>query len=235
MNMLICDDLTRDADKLLRLIRDSGFDVNTVIFQNGYDTLEYFYTGAVVDVCFLDIVMPEMSGVTLASELRRGGYTGHIVFLTTSNEYAAESYGVNAFSYLIKPPNPINVRSVMQKLIDIKKKEDTEGILIKVSKVSRYVLFRDISHVEVMKHYVYFRMTDREEIELYATFGEVAAQLLRDRRFVQCHRSYIVNMSEIAAIDDKELTMRGGKRIPVSKSFSDVRKNFTKWVIREEP
>lgn len=233
MNILICDDLRSDSDRLLRLIRDSRLDVNTVVFQSGYDTLDYFHTGAVVDVCFLDIVMPEISGVELASELRRGGYTGEIVFLTTSNDYAAESYDVNAFSYLLKPPTPEGVRGILQKLEDARKKGDTEGILIKISKVSRNVLFRDISNVEVIKHYVYIRLTDGEEIELYATFGEIADQLLRDSRFVQCHRSFIVNMSEISSITDKEVTMRGGKKLPVSKSYSDVRKSFAKWMIGE--
>lgn len=234
MNILICDDLQGDSDRLSRLIRDSWLNVNIVVFQNGYDTLDYFYTGAVVDVCFLDIIMPEMSGVELASHLRQGGYTGDIVFLTTSNDYAAESYDVNAFSYLLKPPSPEGVRSVLQKLEDAKKKGDTEGILVKVSKVSRNVLFRDISHVEVIKHYVYFRLTGGEEIELYATFGEIAEQLLRDSRFVQCHRSYIVNMSEISSIDDKEITVRGGRKLPVSKSYSDIKKKFAKWMIGVE-
>lgn len=233
MNILICDDLQSDSGRLSRLIRDSWLDLNIVVFQNGYDALDYFYTGAVVDVCFLDIIMPEMSGVELAGQLRQGGYTGDIVFLTTSNEYAAESYDVNAFSYLLKPPSPEGVRGVLQKLEDAKKKGDTEGILVRVSKVSRNVLFRDISHVEVIKHYVYFRLTDGEEIELYATFGEIAEQLLRDNRFVQCHRSYIVNMSEISSIDDKEITVRGGKKLPVSKSYSNVKKKFAKWMIGE--
>lgn len=231
MNILICDDMKSEAAKIERLLCDSGFDIKIISFQNGHDALDYIHTGAVVDFCFLDIIMPVMSGVALAEELRASGFTGEIVFLTTSNEYAAESYRVKAFSYLLKPLRPADVRDVLVQLINAREKGDSDGILIKVSKVSRLILFREISHIEVIKHYVYIRLIDGEEIEIYATLGEIAQRLLSDRRFAQCHRSFIVNMSDIAVIDEWEITMRSGKKIPNSKSYPDVKKNFTKWMV----
>jgi DNA-binding LytR/AlgR family response regulator len=231
MNVLICDDMKQEILKLERVLDESGFDVKTVSFQSGYDVLDYVRSGAFIDVCFFDIVMPDMSGVEIAEELRVAGFTGEIVFFTTSNEYAAESYNVKALSYLLKPLNLAHVRGILQRLEDTKRNSDSEGLLIKVSKVARFLQFRDISHAEVIKHYVYFRLTDGEEIEIYATLGEIAAQLLNDARFAQCHRSYIVNMSEIVSIDDREIVMRGGKKLPVSESYSDIKKTFTKWMI----
>jgi DNA-binding LytR/AlgR family response regulator len=179
--------------------------------------------------------MPEMSGVKLAEQLRADGYTGEIVFFTTSNDYASESYGVNAFSYLLKPLDPEIVRSALRKLEEKRIRNDTEGILLKVSKSAKNILFREISHIEVIKNHVYFRLTDGTEIKVCTTFSEISAQLLADSRFIQCHRSYIVNMSDIAAIDDKEITMRSfsapsAKKIPNSKSYPDVKKKFTMWV-----
>lgn len=231
MNIFICDDKHSESSKLERVLNESGFNITIKTFNSGYDVLDYVRSGVVIDICFLDIIMPEMSGVELAGELRAAGFTGEIVFLTTSNEYAEESYNVNAFGYLIKPPRPEAVRNILSKLETTKTKGDTDGILLKVSKVARNILFREISHVEVIKHYVYFRLTDGEEIEIYATFGEIAEQLLRDRRFAQCHRSYIVNMSDIAAVDEREIVMRGGKKLPYSKSYSDIKKRFTKWIV----
>jgi DNA-binding LytR/AlgR family response regulator len=128
---------------------------------------------------------------------------------------------VNAFSYLLKPPSIEALRELMRKLEDAKAKADTDGIHVKASKVSRHLMFRDISHVEVIKHYVYFRLTDGSEVEVYATLGDVAPQLLRDKRFAQSHRSYIVNMDDISAIGD-----------PNSKSYPDVKKKFAKWAGR---
>jgi DNA-binding LytR/AlgR family response regulator len=234
LNILICDDIKSETAKLERLLNESGFDVKIVSFLCGHEALEYVRTGIVIDVCFLDIVMPEMNGIILAEQLRGQGFRGQIVFLSTSRDYGPEAFSVKAFDYLLKPPRPANVRNVLKRLADEKLRSDTEGILVRISKVARHILFRDISHVEVIKHYVYFRLNDGEEIEIYATLGEFAVPLLNDHRFAQCHRSYIINMSEIASIDDREVTMRCGKNIPVSKSYMELKKKFIKWMMENK-
>jgi DNA-binding LytR/AlgR family response regulator len=231
MNILICDDIKSEAAKLERLLKESDFDVKISLFTNGNDALDFIRSGVFVDVCFLDIVMPEMNGVTLAAAMREEGFTGQIVFLSSSKEYGPEAFQVKALDYLLKPPRPENVRNILKKLVNNQKNDDSDGIIIKVSKIARHILFRELSHVEVIRHYVYIRLTNGEEIKMYGTLGEYTSQLLDDRRFAQCHRSYIVNMSEIASIDDREIIMRCGKNIPVSKSYPDLKKKFTKWIM----
>ncbi len=234
MRILICDDLKSETDRLETVLKNSGYELNIATFHNGYDVLDYIRSGAIVDICFLDIIMPEITGIKLAEELRADGFKGDIIFLSTSKEYGPESYIVNAFSYLLKPPNPEKVRDILFRLERQKKKDDSEGILIKVSKIARHMLFCDISYIEVIKHYVYFHLTDGEEIEIYATFKEIASQLLNDSRFTQCHRSYIVNMNDIKEINEREITMRSGRKIPYSKSYFEIKKKFAKWIVKEE-
>lgn len=229
MNILICDDMQNDITELTDLLLNSDFIVDTAIFDNGHDVLEYIHTGAVVDVCFLDIVMPEMNGISLAEQLRKNNFTGKIVFLTTSNEYACESYRVKAFDYLIKPPTPESVNNILKDLDEARKDSDTDGIIIKTSGVARHITFRDISHVEVIDHYVYFRLINGEDIEVFTKLSEVAPELLSDSRFIQCHRSFIVNMYDIATIADKELTTRTGKRISISRSYPNTKSQYFKW------
>jgi DNA-binding LytR/AlgR family response regulator len=235
MNILICDDNRNDAEEFASLIRASGFDVNTVIFDSGRNALDHVRSGAKVDVYFLDIVMPEMSGVALAEKLREDGFGGEIIFLTISNEYAAESYVVDAFSYLLKPAALDRVRDILCKLEEKRRKTGAEdGILVKIGGQVRLIPFHDISYIEAMLNKVLFRLTDGFEVESYATFREIAGQLLNDKRFVQCHRSFIVNMSNIAVISGKKITLRGGKIIPISRSYPGVKKRFAQWIIRIE-
>ena len=111
MYILICDDMHDDGFKLEQAIKVSGIGAKCCYFDKGSDALSYIKTGAKVDVCFLDIVMPEMSGIELARQIRKmetdKGMKAHaIVFLTTSNEFASESFEVKAFTYLLKPPAP---------------------------------------------------------------------------------------------------------------------------------
>ena len=232
MNILICDDTKNDAEKLDALILDSSFGVNTAIFDSGNNALAHVRSGAKVDACFLDIVMPEMSGVVLAEKLREDGFTGEIIFLTTSNEYAAESYAVGAFSYLVKPAAADRVRDILHKLKK-RKSEAEDGILVKSGGQVRRILFQDISYIEAMLHKVHFRLTDGFEVEANATFREITGQLLDDPRFVQCHRSFIVNMNDITAISGWKLILRSGKNLPISRSYPCIKKNFVKWILKK--
>lgn len=229
MNILICDDVKSETERLARLLSDSGFDVNTVVCHNGTEVLNFAHTKNVIDVCFLDIIMPGMSGIDLARELREDGYTGEIVFLTTSNEFAAESYAVNTFSYLLKPPTLCSVRDVLSKLENARKSGDTDGITVQTKSIISFILFRDIEYAEVINHKVYFHLKNGDDVGMSATFAEVLPQVLRDPRFAQCHSSYIVNMNDIAAIAGREITMRGGAKIPISKSYAQTKKRYLDW------
>lgn len=228
MNILICDDIAAETKKLMELLDGSGADISAVAFQNSHDALDYFRSGVSVDCCFLDIVMPEMDGIELARELREAGFKGEIIFLSTSHEYGPETYTVDAFSYLLKPPTRESVGEVLRKLENARsrKDDDRDGITVNTKSFVRFILFRDISYAEVIKHKVYFRLVDGDEVDMYATFSEIAPQLLRNTRFVQCHNSFIVNMDAISAIDGKEIIMRNKARVPVSKSFSDIKSKY---------
>lgn len=229
MNILICDDMPEEAAVLDGLLRDSSFKVNTNRFHHALDALNFIRTGAVVDLCFLDIVMPEMTGIELARELRQSGYAGEIVFLSTSKEYGPESYTVGAFSYLLKPPAPESVRDILNKLEHSRSSADQAEIWVDMAGRRKVIPHRNISHAEVIGHTVYFRMTDGSEIGVNATFSEIAAQLLSDPRFIQCHRSYVVNMQDVAEISESEIVTHSGKRIPVPRTYRDTRTKFYKW------
>lgn len=234
MHILICDDIKSDTIKLDKLLKKIDSSIGVVCFNNTDDALNYIQRGVLVDLCFLDIIMPDMSGIALAREIRSTGYSGDIVFLTTSNSYAAQSYEINAFGYLLKPPAPAAVRDILNRLEDARALSDTQSIFVKASKVARRVRFCDISHVEVIKHFVYIHLTDGQSLEIRCTFSEIAGQLLRDDRFVQCHRSYIANLDEIAAIEDRVIATVSGGRIPVSKNYSDIKKAYAKWIVGGE-
>ena len=228
MNILICDDMPEDAEKLARLLDQACAGADIAVFQCGADALNYVRSGAVADICFLDIIMPEMDGVELAENLRESGYKGAVVFLTASNEYAHESYKVEAFDYLIKPPSQEAVLRVLQKLETARLSGDADGITLKVFGVARKILYREIEYAEVKNHKVYILLTDGGSVDVSAPLSDIAPRLLRDNRFAQCHASYIVNMDAISSVSGSEIIMRGGARISVSKKYADTKRKYLK-------
>ncbi len=230
MNILICDDRQDEANELDRLLKKSELPIQTFIFHNGYDALDYAASGAKIDVCILDIIMPEMDGIKLAKKLRRGGFHGEIIFLSTSREFAPESYEVKAFSYLLKPPAEDSVKNILKQLENAQKAADTAKILLKTPGIAASVLFRDISFVEVIQHKVYFRLCGGRDIIVNAALKDFSNTLLCDPRFLQCHRSYIVNMNEIAEISEWKIKMRRGEKISITRTYHDARSKYYRWV-----
>ena len=227
MNILICDDMPNETDRLAALLRASGFE--PAVFNSGYAVIDYIQSGSAVELCFLDIVMPELDGIALAEQLRADGYTGEIVFLSSSNEYGPESYAVKALNYLLKPATRESVEGLLSELKKARESADTADIIINVSGMTRSILFREISYIEAKDHYVYFRLINGEVVKVLTRFGEAAERLLADRRFIRCHRSYIVNMNYITTTTEKEITMRGGAWIPISRNHPSVRNAYYRW------
>jgi len=227
MNILICDDADDASLVLKKIIVFSTPNACVRIFKTGQEVLSFIRTGKKPDVCFLDIIMPEMDGITLATQMRESGYDGPIVFLTTENDYAAQSYKVTAYSYLLKPPNEKEVSAILFKLAKDQKAADTESIPLITKSMSRYVLLKDISHIEVIRYKVHFRLVNGEEIIITAIFSEILPKLLHDRRFAQCHRSFVVNMDDISYIQGSTIVMNRGDKIQISKTYAGIKKLYS--------
>ena len=228
MNILICEDEEEAALALKKLILLSLPDACIMVFNTGADTLAFLRSNKAPDVCFLDIIMPEMNGIVLAARMREESYKGAIVFLTSTNDYAAQSYEVGAYSYLLKPPKDKDVAAILCRLEEQQKAVDNYGMPVKTKKMSMFVLFKDLSYVEVINHKVYFRLINGDEIEINARLSEITSLLLADPRFAQCHGSFVVNMDDIYQIQGNYALMNRGMKIPISKTFSDFKKLYVK-------
>ena len=236
MNIMICDDIEEEAEKLKNAIFASGkpgFEGNLIYFNKGADALACILSDAKIDVSFLDVLMPQMDGITLAQKMRKAHYTGEIVFLTTTKDYAVESYDVKAYSYLLKPPNAVKVAQVLCEIADAKKNADTAGIPITTRTMKKFLLFREISFVEVIRKKVYFRLLDGSDIEITAVLSEILPKFLEDSRFVQCHRSFIVNMDAVLQIQGKEVFFRCGRKAPVAQKNTNFFEKYTKWLLKK--
>jgi len=235
VNILICDDVRDDGFKLEQAIGASGIKANCRYFDKGADTLSHIKAGAKMDAYFLDIVMPEMNGIELARQIRkaeadRGIKTCEIVFLITANELASESVEVKAFSYLLKPPEPQKVANILREIIDAKETADVAGIFIKTRIMVKFLHFREVSFIEVINNKVHFRLIDGNEIAIVSSLSAILPQIMEDKRFAQCHRSFVINMDDINKIEDNHVLMKSGKRLPISRTYADFCDNYIEYI-----
>jgi DNA-binding LytR/AlgR family response regulator len=184
-----------------------------------------------VDLIFLDINMPHLTGMEMAALLPP---STSIVFTTAYSEFAADSYSFPTIDYLLKPITLKRFYAAMQKIeAHFAKPEaptatDTipleEYFFIKSGRMLHKVLLKDILYFEGEKEYARL-VTPTQRLLIYRRLKDIGEQL--SSSFARVHNSYIVNISRLDSIRDNHVFI-GPKQIPISEKFREAFMNRIK-------
>ena len=234
IRIAICDDELLFQNQIAHAIHtyETHLDVVTKCFDNG-DELLKAHSEAPFDIIFLDIVMPLFHGMDIAKELRTQDKNVKIVFLTSSTEYAVDSYTVKAANYLLKPLSVDKFHACLTDLFEDFAK-DAPSILVKTSTSLRTVLLNQIEYVEAQNRYIVFSLTTGETLKTLDPLYSFINKLTVSDGFYKCHRSYIINMHFIDSYTSKEVKMHSGALIPISRSCHvDFKESYFSYFFRK--
>ncbi|MGF6846901.1 two-component system LytT family response regulator [Chitinophaga sp. W3I9] len=185
-------------------------------FTNAFEAID-FLSKEKVDLLFLDIKMPDISGLDFLSSLPHPPMT---VFTTAYSEHAVKSFELDAIDYLLKPFSLIRFMKACNKannLLQLKQqngpapgKEQTDYIFVKSGYEQFRIVLDDILYLESAGNYVNFILTDRKLISRLSM--QEAVDLLPIGSFTRVHRSYIVANKKIERADRNSLYI---KNIPI--------------------
>ena len=226
MNCIIVDDepLAREAvEQLLTAYPALSL---CAAFNNAHAASEYM-GGHAVDLVFLDIQMPGITGIEFARTIPK---TTLVIFTTAYTEYALDSYEVDAVDYLVKPVDPSRFRKAVEKALgyhallcaenDEKiEASDEEYFFVKSDRRYFKINFEDILFIEGLKDYVILQLADRRivpRMSLKAITG-----LLPSGYFMRVNKSYIVNTSHIDSFDNNDIFI-GPYEIAIGAGYRDV-------------
>jgi len=170
------------------------------------------------DLIFLDIEMPDMSGLELLSNLTN---SPKIIIVSAYEQYALKGYEFDVVDYLLKPVSFDRFLKSVNRVHDLLLKEQKEAndyIFVKSDKQLKKIQFKDILFIESMKNYVVIQTTTSKEI-VYTTLKQIYESLSQNI-FHQTHRSYIINIEKVSAIEGNQLVLSFYK-IPVARNFRD--------------
>lgn len=191
-------------------------------YENAVDAINAFGGDEDIDLIFLDIEMPEMSGIDFLETLTN---PPQIIIISSKDKYALEAFNYDVTDYLLKPIsysrffksiNKANVR--FRNKVDSKENE----IFIKKNAALVRLKYEDILWVEALENYVIFN-TFNEKYTIHFTMKAVENKL-PSSKFTRVHRSFIVNTSRINVIEDNSIIIKvhdGSKSIPIGKSYKD--------------
>lgn len=185
------------------------------------------------DLLLLDMLMPGINGLQAAREIRERNSHIRIVFLTSSPEYAVESYSVQAYYYILKPASQEKLFPILDRLLsDIKKPEDS--LLIKTQSSVFSLPYGRIEYIEVSAKKLYFFLTDGSAREVTGKLADFEQTLLKRPGFMKVHRSYLVNLQWVQELRQGELITASERRVPVSRAaYPQVRTAYTQFLFSE--
>lgn len=188
------------------------------VFSNADDILQEVKSEK-FDLVFLDVIMPYRNGIELAKEIRNFNHDIKIIFITSSPDFAVESYTVNAEKYILKPVTKEKIFSILDKVFLIRERMD-EGITVKCKTSISRILFSKLEYVEIKNKKLSFYLIDGTVKETYATLLEYEDIILAHKEFVRVHRSFIINMFQIKKIENGEINTYNNQIIPISRYYS---------------
>ncbi|MBR5298396.1 MAG: response regulator transcription factor, partial [Parabacteroides sp.] len=174
-----------------------------------------------VDLLFLDIQMPEVNGMEFSRILKTNT---RIIFTTAFEQYALESYKVNALDYLLKPISYPDFLQASNKalqwfnLLHANNKNETESIFIKTEYKQVQVELRKILYIEGLKDYVKIYLEDEPHPILSLMSMKFLEEMLPQNRFIRVHRSFIVQPEKIKVIERNRIVY-GKEYIPISDNY----------------
>lgn len=185
-----------------------------------------------VDLMYLDINMPDLSGIDFVKSLEN---PPKIIFITAYTEYALEGFRVDALDYLLKPVSYADflksankARNYFQNTLPQagRTEEEREYLFVKSGYKVVKICLKDIVYIEGKREYVSIHLTNNKSVMPLISL-RVLEEQLPSESFMRVHRSYIVNLEKINTIDHSRIVFDGNVYIPVSEQYKEL---FQKYV-----
>lgn len=226
LHIALCDDeaVHREAaGTLLKeyLLTHGG---KLTIFASAKELINSLMMDNHFDVFILDVIMPDMQGIELGGKIREMKIDEPIIYLTSSPDYAIDSYLTRAFYYLLKPVDKMQLFSVLDEAVTFLKKKRGDFFVLKTKNGLQQLELDLIVYGELVERCIRLQLSDGrvvDELTLRRSFKEEAELLLAHRRFALCATSFFVNLDYIEMVERDGLRLKGDFRLPLSRALRD--------------
>lgn len=244
MNPLRCiavDDEPLALGLVAAFVEKTPFLTLTGRFSSAVEALQVIHQED-IDIIFLDIQMPDLTGIELARVIEKSGIPGpRIIFTTAFNQYALDGFKVDALDYLLKPFNYeefLRAATRAKTYVELLQKASAANVIetkdeylfLKVEYQLVRIAYDDILYTEGLKDYVKVHLKSDTKPILSLTSLKALEEKLPSSKFMRVHRSFIVNLDKIGAITRNTIQI-GNTTIPVSDQYKETFSQFlSKWM-----
>lgn len=232
MNIAVLDDLKEEAELLKKLIEETACKnyINCKVFTyTDISTFNNEIKTKSFSAFFLDIIMPEANGLNIARKIRESNRSVPIIFVTTDRGFALEGYDVQAFDYVIKPPEEKRISLILNRLCNITAER---VITIKKNRMSLDIPASTVLYAQSRGHNVeIYTITDTYSV--YMSFKDFLNLLPRDE-FCVYSRGGVVNLGNVSSISDNFFIMNTGIQLHISRSkTNEVKTQYANYIFKK--
>lgn len=242
LRIAVCDDEEKELKQTAVLLEHyfqfhPNLNGKVEIFQSGSMLLDRVKKGDTFDLYVLDILMPELNGIDTGRRLRELVDGGEIVYLTNSNDFAADSYDVRAFFYLLKPVEQRKLFQVLDGAMKKLNRRRNSAIVVNTADGPRRILLERIQYVERVGRCVRYSCTDDiiDSQTIRVPFREIVSPLLHDRRFYLCGASFVLNFQHVTAVKGQIAQLDNGQTVTLPRTAAtDFKKAWGNYWLKED-
>lgn len=216
LKLAICEDEEKEYQNFLTLLEKSGVENELDYFCDGSDLLQQFYQGK-YDLIFMDIYMNQMNGVETVSKIREIDEHVPIAFTTTSKDHFADGFRLRVNRYLEKPLQQNDFNETLQMAQEALKLRP--HITVKSEGKDVELMESDIAFVEQSRHHLFINMTGGKKVKTLGKLDDFEKQLPHPP-FYRCHKSYLVNLTQVASLDkeNRMFVMKEGDYVYIRRA-----------------
>lgn len=225
------DDEPLALQQISSYIDKTPFLEKVALCQSAFDAMEIIENEE-VHLLFVDINMPDLNGMDFVKSLTN---KLQIIFTTAYSEYAIEGFQVDAIDYLLKPISynsflkAVNKAKNWFELTNLKSNQsadiEKEELFVKSDYKIVRVLINDIWYIESANEYIKIYINEKDSITTLMRLKNFEEQL-PEKKFMRIHRSFIVNLDKITAIDRNRIYINQKTVIPVGEQYRETFQNY---------
>lgn len=221
LHIAVCDDdavLGSKVEELTKVVfRTHCIEIKIQSYQSS-ENLQYdLQDGIYYDLLLLDIEMPGVDGMELAKEIRDTMPAARIIFITSHLEYAIAAYEYSVFRYIPKDSLEEKLPAALEDYYKLYRLERNEFYTVQIKKHMEQLPYKDILYILKEGKYAVFHMMDGETRSVRKTLGKVFEEISKEY-FYFADRGCIVNLANVAGIDDASILFVGKERVAISRA-----------------
>lgn len=239
IKIAFCDDdmeVLHQMNGLLERYRvERNEDITYAAYQSPFELLTEIEKGISPDILFLDVVMPGQNGMDVAKEIRQYDTNMKIIFLTSSPEFAVESYTVGAYFYQLKPIWEESFFRLMDSVLAECERKKKNSLVVRSKDGITRIDLQQLEYCEVLGRKLLFHLENGAVLESAGSLDDLAGQLMQYSNFFRPHRSFLVNMEYIQNISSRSIKMVNDAEIPIPHGkCSEIKNTYMEYAFNGE-